>query len=335
MDSIKAKPMFAVLLKAAEKLKENRQAGKWAPWVIGMLVIAYLVWRIEPKSLLAAFGQARMAVYLPAIIVFVFLSFLIDAQNLQHLLKRFIADYSYAESLIMRGATNLIMVVDYSLGLGSIVYFLNGTRGIPVIRSASIVFFYNYINQLALVLLALIGYPIMNVPAPSWLRDLMAVCLSLTIGTAAAILLLKFSRRSWIQRLGKTEMARPFRESNAAFYAENLTFRVIYYFSYVLFFYIAVRAFRMDIPFGVLVACVPIILLVISVPVSAFGLGTSQAAMLYIFKDYGTQAEILAFSLAYSLSLLVLRTLVGIYFYSVMAGRMTASKQNGEGVDPN
>jgi hypothetical protein len=68
---------------------------------------------------------------------------------------------------------------------------------------------------------------------------------------------------------------------------------------------------------------VPVILLVISIPVSAFGLGTSQAAMLILFRDYGTQAQILAFSLAYSASIVILRGAIGALYYGVITRRVS------------
>jgi hypothetical protein len=74
------------------------------------------------------------------------------------------------------------------------------------------------------------------------------------------------------------------------------------------------------------VAYLPVILLIISIPISAFGLGTSQAAMLFLFKDYGSPAQIMAFSLTYSASIIVLRGIIGAYYYSIVTKRISFNK---------
>ena len=72
----------------------------------------------------------------------------------------------------------------------------------------------------------------------------------------------------------------------------------------------------MDIPLITLTAVVPIILLIISLPVTPFGMGTSQAAMILFFKDYSSEANILAFGITYSTSILIFRGLLGLLYIS-------------------
>ncbi len=43
-------------------------------------------------------------------------------------------------------------------------------------------------------------------------------------------------------------------------------------------------------------------------------LGTSQAAWLYVFADYGTEAQILAYSLVAHVTFMVLNSLIGLVF---------------------
>ena len=89
--------------------------------------------------------------------------------------------------------------------------------------------------------------------------------------------------------------------------------------TFVIFFYFAVRAFHMQIPFMALTALVPIIFFIGNLPITPFGLGTIQAAMLYFFQDYGTQANILAMSLVYTVSLMIFRALIGLYYLRIIS----------------
>ena len=76
----------------------------------------------------------------------------------------------------------------------------------------------------------------------------------------------------------------------------------------------------MSIPLVPLIAYVPIILLIISMPIAPCGFGTAQAAMLYLFKDYGTSVNIMAFGLTYSTSVLVFRSLIGLFYSKSITG---------------
>lgn len=303
---------------------------KLIPWVIGISVLSYLIWRIEPKPLLEALSHAQLWIYIPVLVVFVYGSFLLDTQNLQALMRNFGHALTFAESKIIRGASYLIMVVDYTLGMGSVVYFFHVANQVSLLRGTAIMIYYNYINQLALVLLAALGYPLLGLSLP-WLTKGVIGCLILSGLTIAVIGIIRQTDHRMVRKIKENALAQSFIESSAGAYAINVIYRMIYYFSYVLFFYLAVRAFAMDIPFTTLLAYVPIILLVISIPISPFGLGTSQAAMLFLFKDYGSQPQILAFSLAYSVSVLILRAVLGSYFYCLMAGKINLRKGRCEG----
>lgn len=307
------------------KKQSNKFLRKMIPWIVGISVLVYLIWRIEPEPLIDALSHAHLWIYIPSLAVFVYGSFLVDTQNLQTLMGKFGHALSFAESKIIRGASYLIAVVDYTLGMGSVVYFFKEAQQVSLIRGTAIMIYYNYINQLALIALAATGYPLLGLSLP-WLTKIMIACLIAVFISVIVIELLKHSNYKLVVKIKQTALMQSFIESSLKTYLINVIYRMGYYFTYVLFFYVAVRAFGMDIPFITLLAYVPIILLVISIPISPFGLGTSQATMLFLFKDYGSQPQILAFSLAYSVSVLLLRAVLGAYYYWIMAGRISLGR---------
>lgn len=85
--------------------KKKNIFSKSIPWIIGSSVLVYLIWRIEPQSLIKALSNAQLLVYIPALLIFVYFSFLIDTQNLQALMKHFGHMFSFAESMVIRGAS--------------------------------------------------------------------------------------------------------------------------------------------------------------------------------------------------------------------------------------
>ena len=57
-----------------------------------------------------------------------------------------------------------------------------------------------------------------------------------------------------------------------------------------------------------------IVALVAAIPIAVAGLGTSQAAFLYLFESYAPPETLLAMSLVLSAGMLTLRALMGVAF---------------------
>jgi uncharacterized membrane protein YbhN (UPF0104 family) len=123
-----------------------------------------------------------------------------------------------------------------------------------------------------------------------------------------------------VLKIKNMNLLKVFHEASWRTYGVLIFWRTLYYTLFVIFFYIAVRAFNMQIPLVALIAYVPIILLVISMPIAPGGFGTAQATMLILFKDYGTNMDIMAFGLTYTTSILVLRYLIGLFYAKHIKG---------------
>jgi uncharacterized membrane protein YbhN (UPF0104 family) len=52
----------------------------------------------------------------------------------------------------------------------------------------------------------------------------------------------------------------------------------------------AMRVWGLDVPFGVGIAIMPLVVIVSVLPISPAGLGTAQAALVYFFQDYAEGA---------------------------------------------
>jgi uncharacterized membrane protein YbhN (UPF0104 family) len=127
--------------------------------------------------------------------------------------------------------------------------------------------------------------------------------------------------RGFLKKINKNMLIVAFKEMNIHIYFKILLLRLVYFFTFVIFFYFAVRAFHMQISFLSLTALVPMIFFIGNLPITPFGLGTIQAAMLYFFKDYGSEANILALSILYTTSLMLVRAIIGLYFLQKITGK--------------
>jgi Uncharacterised protein family (UPF0104). len=296
------------------------------PWLVGVAILTYLIWSIEINPLLNALSHADVPLYLAMLAAFILVNFIADTQNMHTILKYSKNAIPFQDSMIIRGASYLLMIIDYTLGMGSIVYYLNKYKGIAITRGTGCMLFLNYITHVSLLVMAIAGCLVAAATGAlsPLLSNIAVVATILLVIAVLSILLLKLlPDKSFMKKIKHSEMMKLGIESPFSTYLMNTLYRCGFYFTFVIFFYVAVRAFNMAIPFAEMIACVSVILLVISIPISAFGLGTSQAAMLLLFKGYGTQAQILAFSLTYSASIIILRGIIGAYYYGIITRRVS------------
>lgn len=290
------------------------------PLAVSCAILIYLFWHIDIRLCVSALMNADMTIYIPSVIVLILATFLLDTQNLAATLKHFHYPLSWKNAFTLRGITYLIMTIDYSVGMGVLIYYLKKHLGIPVMRSTGLMTFFNGITQKALIYMATIGLIILS-PTSALLDKLLLFFIGFVILDLLFIVALKkLPPRGLALKIRNLNLLKVFHEASWRTYGILLFWRIIYYTFFIVFFYVAVRAFNMQIPLIALIAYVPIILLVISLPIAPGGFGTAQATMLILFKDYGTNMDIMAFGLTYTTSILVLRYLIGLSFAKHIKG---------------
>lgn len=293
------------------------------PMAVSCAILIYLFWYIDIRQCFNALMNADMTIYVPSVLILIIATFLLDTQNLAETLRHFQYPLSWKNAFILRGVTYLIMTIDYSVGMGVLIYYLKKHLGVPVMRSTGLMTFFNGITQKALVYMAIIGLIILS-PASALLRNLLFFFIGFAILDLLFIIVLKrLPSRGLALKIKNLNLLKVFHEAPWRTYGILLFWRIMYYAFFIVFFYVAVRAFNMQIPLIALIAYVPIILLVISLPIAPGGFGTAQATMLILFKDYGTNMDIMAFGLTYTTSILVLRYLIGLSFAKHIKGLPT------------
>ncbi|MDY6822555.1 MAG: lysylphosphatidylglycerol synthase domain-containing protein [Thermodesulfobacteriota bacterium] len=289
---------------------------KIMPWAAAVILLSYLFYYIDIKAFLTALLKADPGAYFFWLITFGITAFVLDVQNLRYLFLKFNYDVPLRKLFNIRGVSYLAMIVNYTIGIGSISLFLKRDAGIPLFRSASILLVYNSATQNCLAFLTAVGFLFYQVP--STIADSVFI-ISISIFSVSIVIIsvLKYlNGNGKLDRFTALEIVKVFYELPWKSYILITFWRCIYYLSFLVFFYFAVRAFNMDIPIAAIVVYVPMILLIISLPVAPFGLGTSQGAMILFFKDYGSESTIFAFSIAYSTSIIIVRGLIGLLFLS-------------------
>jgi len=285
-----------------------------APWGVAAVILAVEFYNIDRKFFLESLNSANLSIYIPLVVLFIFIWFFIESFNLQTLYRYFGYRLHYKKILEIRGATFLLMIVNYGLGAGGIAMYMKKDLGIPLLRSTSILFYYMVVESSGISFLAVAGFLLAGESSQIqfWVIYL---SLYLFLFYVLEIVFLKYiPPKGFLKKFISSRLVEPIRESTWAMFWGIFFQRIVYFMTFIVFFYFATRAFHMEIPLLTLTALVPIIFFVGNIPITPFGLGTIQAGMLYFFKGYGTEANILAMSIVYTVSLMFFRALIGLYF---------------------
>lgn len=311
-----------------DALPSLRKPPLWkrlVPFAVASVILAYLFHQIDARECLDTLRTADLSMYLPWLLAFILITFLLDTQYLAVMLRRFRYPIAWKDALGIRGVTYLLMTVDYTVGMGALIYYLKKNLSIPVMRSTGLMGFFNAITQKTLVYMSTIGLILLWPPSPL-LRNFLYFCVGFVVLDLLFIVALKkMPSRGFMLRIKNLNLLRVFHEASWSSYGVLILWRSVYYALFIGFFHVALRAFHLEVPFTALLAYVPIILLVISMPITPCGFGTAQAAMLYLFKEYGPAVYIMAFGLTYSTSILVLRSVIGLCFANRITGTSSAT----------
>jgi uncharacterized membrane protein YbhN (UPF0104 family) len=280
--------------------------ARWAlPWAIAGLLLFVLMRRVSPGILLATVRQARVDLFAVATLIAVTLWFLLESAALAYLFSRFNAPLSWREARSLRALTYLLTPINWNLGTGAMILHLRRAKGVAALEATSSVFFYGLIDGVVLASLSLAG--VLALPSTAGLRSAAwtAGCLLATQLVLLALFMLPLPRWRWLGRLRSVRLFRTHGLASSWDTALLLTIRTLYFAGFVLFFWAGMRAFHVPAPLNQLAAGVPLVLLAGSLPITPGGLGTQQTLMLALFADYGSEAQILAYGLAFPIALIV------------------------------
>jgi hypothetical protein len=255
----------------------RKKIGPVLGWVVTIAILVYLFRRID----IAEVGKAILSAAwwtIPASAALVIAVYLADSFAIKKTFGWFVAPLSYREVLVVRGATYILALVNYTVGQGAIVYFVNRSRGVPVLRGTAAVLLVMGVNILMLLVLASIGL-VVSPDVPQVLRLIVLVAYA---GLAIYVVLVAAKPR-WL-------VSRPIFDvllsAGVAGHLRAMAVRVPHILSLMVFTWTSLAAFGVVVPIAKAILCLPIVYFVAVLPISFQGLGTSQAMFIHFFAAY-------------------------------------------------
>jgi uncharacterized membrane protein YbhN (UPF0104 family) len=298
-----------------EAIKRDESLIKKAfPWFMASGILCFLFWRIDFNLFLDAIKFARMEIYLPAAIIFIFVWFMIESLNLSALFTIFGHGVSFKDMRKIRGASYLLMIINYNLGLGGIAWYLKRRHQIPFLRASGVMFYYFFVESVGITFAAAVGCFFLRNTSPVFWKISVIAFLMCTSYLGCFFLYRLAPAKGFFKKIKSNPLFLALNEGTINSFFILIFWRALYFSSFILFFYISLKAFNMNIPLLTLFSLVPVIFFIGNIPITPFGIGTIQAAMAFFFSQYGTEANILAFSVTYTSTLLFLRLPIGLVY---------------------
>jgi hypothetical protein len=291
----------------------RKKLGRILPWVVTLALLFYVFRSISFTQILTAFGKAEVWT-VPTLVVLLFGIYLGDSFAIWKTFGWFVTRLSFREVLVVRGATYLLALVNYTVGQGAIVYFVNRSRGIPLLRGTAAVLLVMGTNILLLLVFASIGMLIAPDLPPSLRKIVFGA-----YAAAGLYFVLLVLRPSWLT-------SRPIFDvlfaAGISGHLRALLVRIPHISVLMVFTYASLRAFGVLLPAKQAILYLPIIYFIGVLPIAVMGLGTTQVTMIYFLSSYvpgaahdpaKAVAAITAASLGAQAVALVIQSAIGIF----------------------
>ncbi len=287
-------------------------------WVVTGGLLVLLFHRISFREVVAQ-AQAAPGWVVPLIVACVVAVYLCDSFAIWKTFGWFLTRMSFADVLLVRGATYLLAAINYNVGQGAIVYFVNRTAGVPVLRGIATVLLIMGVNVLALLFLSTVGLAI----APG-IPHAVGVLVAVAWAGLAFYAVVVALKPRWLRDRPVFDILLG---AGIGGHAKALLVRLPHIASLVALQLAAMRGFGVAVPLVDALATLPVVFLVAVLPISVQGLGTTQAAMIYFFAHYapGTramqEAAVLSASLVGQATALAVQAVLGVACLRSRVGR--------------
>ena len=266
------------------------------PWAVGAAILVVVVLRVPFEAFRAAIGHGPHVTLATVDFVVVVVTLGTDSVATWLGLLALRLRRPLAHVAAVRGATFVLFLLNYALGQGGFGYYLHRT-GTPARRAVGATLFLIGTNLATLLLVTSIACAAHGDDASmGWF--LPAGCAALAAYLVVIGIAPDFVRRRAVFA--------PLFDAGLRGHAIAMASRLPHVLVMSLGIWWAMRAWGIEVPFVAGLTTMPIVVIAAALPIAPAGLGTTQAALVYLFSDFATgataderNAVVLAFSIVH------------------------------------
>lgn len=306
------------------------------PWLVAAGLFFYLFNKFPPRQVLASLQHVSLPWFLGFGLAYFLTILLLDNWVLSRVLSRFAAPVSFRELLPARCVSYLLALVNYNAGQAGMAVYLKRTRGLSFFKTLGCIFFVTVVDLYWVIAMAFAGSFLMDIhlqgfQLQDWVRRVAGIALIAFVlhlafwrGWFGKIVPAKlhFGVGDWLR--GK-HLFQPFHHATVADYFKIALARFPIHAAIVSSLWFLIRFAGGTVSFRDVVATVPIVLLIGTIPLTPGGLGATQLALVELLKDHvvpppaahgsvGPAELLLAISLAWMILNYLLKAIAGLIF---------------------
>ena len=278
------------------------------PFAVSSGLLYWLLAHFDFRAVMAELSLDAAALLLPALAIYGAVSLYLEAQSLVRVFASSAQPVDAWTGARVRAASYLFALFHYALGAGVMAVLLRRRTGLSLADAGGAVAF---VSVLDLGVMLVLG-AIVLVDDPLVRAGLAVLAVG---GIAGGLALLRSSADLGpLERLRALAIFRAPRTTPLRPLIELVVIRIVFVACFVGVAAAALLAFGVRVPLTPLITGVVGVAVVAALPIALSGLGTGQAAFVYLFRDYANPETLLACSLALSAGLLALRGALGLFF---------------------
>jgi uncharacterized membrane protein YbhN (UPF0104 family) len=283
-------------------------------WAGTVVILVYVVLTTDFADAFEALLNTNQFLFVVTLVASVLLAWVADSLTLHLVLRQSGFNQSFSDLLLIKGASYLLNVINYNLALAMMATLLSRHSKKGLAKSASPFIFVNFLDLFALGLLLLLGIA----------QGFHASVALLPFAIGAVVVgpcLAYFAERDlmpfFFKKLRDHAVFLSFRQCPPIKFIGLGLARLCFLCVYVFMTYFFLTAFHFDVPLDAVFVYQPILAFIVFIPISVAGLGSTQVAMRYFYKDFAPKgvnpiAAVDAYSTATIVSVNILRIVISL-----------------------
>jgi hypothetical protein len=282
------------------------------PVLVSVGVLVFLFRRMDLAALAAALTWRVATVMVSSFLVYGAATLLLEAVSLTLLLDTPRREFGVWIAARLKSASYLVGIVNYALGAGALALLLRRHTRLSLGEAASLVLLISSSDLVVVLAMAGAGAALAQTSAPTVQAGVIAAAMLAFFG-GLALLRIPGSLGPF-DRIRSLAIFEGLRTVPLPRLGTLLVLRVCFTSCFVGVCAASFYAFDVSPPLAEVIVGVLVVGVVAGIPIAVAGLGTSQAAFLFIFAEYAPQELLLAQSLAVTACMLGLRGAMGLVF---------------------
>ncbi len=293
---------------ATTTLRKNLQ--RLIPFVVSIAALFAVFASVDTDALLDAMSWRIVMILFPAMLLYGLVTLALEVICIVRIVNGSGQQVDPLTVARIKAASYLVMILHYALGVGAMTLLLRRRAGLTLSQAASAVVLVSTSDLVVVLALASASAAMVGFDFP------VAGVFGLAIGGfvgGLSLLRAPFDLGP-LERLRALPFFAALRAVPLPRLAELIGYRIVFSCTFLAVSAAAFLSFDLMPDLPTLVVGMMAVAVVSALPIAISGLGTGQAAFLYVFKGVSDPGTLLAVSLALSAAMIVLRVSTGLLF---------------------